>query len=122
MDSSPKNERASEKPATSSDEVETVLFYDGECGLCSGFVNFVLRRYQAGRILFAPLQGSTAAERLDRSDVESLKTVVLVTPDGVFRRSSAIVRILWYLGRAWRLLGSLLWLVPRPLRNLGYLD
>jgi predicted DCC family thiol-disulfide oxidoreductase YuxK len=38
----------------------------------------------------------------------------------VARHSTAIVRVLRELGGVWSLLGCLLWLVPRPLRDFGY--
>ncbi|HUG94320.1 MAG TPA: DUF393 domain-containing protein, partial [Planctomycetaceae bacterium] len=66
-----------------------IVFFDGVCGLCNGFVDFALPRDRRGRLLFAPLQGETAREMLGRRDAESLKTVVLVDRRGVHRRSSA---------------------------------
>ena len=36
------------------------------------------------------------------------------------RRSSAVVGLLRQLGGPWRVVGTLLWLVPRPLRDVGY--
>ena len=97
-----------------------ILFFDGVCGLCNRSVDFALARDRRQRLLFAPLQGDTARERLDQTDVESLQTVILVDARGVHRRSSAVVRVLWLLGGLWRVAGTLLWLIPRPLRDLGY--
>ena len=85
-----------------------ILFYDGTCGLCHGAVLFVLKRDKAGRFRFAPLQGETLAE-LTPEDVRVAlpDSLVLREPDGrLFTRSSAV--------------GALLWIIPRPLRNLGY--
>jgi predicted DCC family thiol-disulfide oxidoreductase YuxK len=31
-----------------------------------------------------------------------------------------VVRVLWQLGPAWKMTGTLLWLIPLPLRNLAY--
>ena len=97
-----------------------ILFFDGVCGLCNRSVDFALARDRRQRLLFAPLQGETARERLDQSDVASLQTVVLADARGVHRRSSAVVRVLWLLGGLWCVVGTLLWLIPRPLRDLGY--
>ena len=68
----------------------------------------------------APLQGETAARVLPPSDAEQLKSVVLVDARGVHRRSAAAVRTLWHLGGRYRLYARLLWLIPAPLRELGY--
>ena len=48
-------------------------------------------------------------------------SIVLLRPDGVLEdRSDAVLRILSGLGGLWALLGRVLRLVPRPLRDLGY--
>lgn len=48
-------------------------------------------------------------------------SLVLVTSSGrIYLRSTAAWRILWRLGGGWKLLGGLLWIVPWPLRDLGY--
>lgn len=97
-----------------------ILFFDGVCGLCNHSVDFILQRDRDRKFVFAPLQGETAKAELSASDLANLNSIVLKTPRGQYRRSSAIVRILWYLGGFWTVLGVLLWLVPLPLRNLGY--
>ena len=99
---------------------KSILFFDGVCGLCNSFIDFVLKHYRNGRVVFAPLQGETAAANLPAEDAETLDTVVFLDGGQATRRSSAIVRILIRLGGFWKLLGSVLWLVPRPLRDIGY--
>ena len=97
-----------------------IIYYDGLCGLCDRFVQFVLRRDRAARYRFAPLQGSTARERVPSTlDPETSQTVIL-DDGGRFRvRSDAVLAILTGLGGAWRLAGSLR-MVPRPLRDAVY--
>ncbi len=109
------------------DRPTNVLFFDGVCGLCNCFVNFVLSRDRQGAIRFAPLQGETAklrpnAESREPNAVDSnFSTVVWSDSRGVeFLRSAAAVRVLWQLGGVWWLIGWLLWLIPLPLRDLGY--
>jgi predicted DCC family thiol-disulfide oxidoreductase YuxK len=97
-----------------------VLFFDGVCGLCNRFVDFVIRRDRQAAIRFAPLQGETATARFGSTSSETLKTVVFVVDDCEFRQSAAVVRVLWKLGGIWIPLGGLLWLVPKPFRDLGY--
>ena len=96
------------------------IYFDGYCGLCDRFVQFVLRRDRAARYRFAPLQGSTARERVPTTlDPETSPTVIL-EDGGRFRvRSDAALAILTGLGGAWRLAG-LLRIVPRPLRDAVY--
>lgn len=107
-----------------------LLLYDGDCALCNGTVAWVLRRDPGGPLRFAALQGETGKALLARLGLTpapgtDFDTFLFVKdPEGpaerVFERSSAAVRLLAYLGRGWQVLGALLWLVPRPLRNLGY--
>ncbi|MCH5375306.1 MAG: DUF393 domain-containing protein, partial [Planctomycetes bacterium] len=75
-----------------------ILYFDGVCGLCNHSVDFVLKRDRTRRFLFAPLQGETAAENLTARELNDLNSLVLQTPRGHFRRSAAVVRILWNLG------------------------
>jgi predicted DCC family thiol-disulfide oxidoreductase YuxK len=99
------------------------LFYDGHCGLCHRSVSFVLRHDREGRTFrFAPLGGSTfqatlsAAERADLPD-----SIVIRTSDGrLLVRSRAAAHVLRRLGGGWRVLGSLVLVVPRPVADFVY--
>jgi predicted DCC family thiol-disulfide oxidoreductase YuxK len=97
-----------------------IIFFDGVCGLCNRFVDFVVRRDSRGVFHFAPLQGETARHHLDEADIQDLKTVVLIDDAGTFRKSDAVLRILKQLGGFWRFVAAVLWAVPRPVRDLGY--
>lgn len=102
-------------------EPAPIVFYDGQCGLCQRSVQFILDHDHQRRFHLAPLQGETAAGLLSPETTRELNTLVLLDEaHRTFRRSAAVVRILWRLSRAWQVLGTLLWLVPLPLRNLGY--
>ena len=109
-------------PARRGDEPE-VAYYDGECGLCHGFVRLCLSEDRGGRAFrFAPLQGPTFEERLEPEVRASVPdSFVLQRHDGmILVRSSAAAHILSGLGGYWRLLGQALLLIPRPLRDFGY--
>ena len=108
-----------------------ILLYDGVCGLCNGFVQFVLRRDAAGMFRFAALQSPLAARilarhGLDARDLDSL--YVVVNPEQadeiLLPRSDAVIFTLRQLGGAtrafWRMTGFLLQLVPRAVRDWGY--
>lgn len=99
-----------------------ILFYDGGCGLCHGAVLFVLKRDREAVFRFAPLEGEAFAAEVPEALRAALPdSLALKEPDGrLLTRSSAVVALLRRLGGVWRLAGGLLWLIPRPLRNLGY--
>lgn len=98
-----------------------IVYYDGLCGLCDGFVRFIVARDRLARYRFAPLQGETARDRLGaRLGSEELGTVVLEERAGVHRvRSDAALAILAGLGHGWQLVTALR-IVPRPLRDWIY--
>ena len=102
------------------DTMRRILFFDGVCGLCNWSVDFVLKRDRRGVFQFAPLQGDTARELLTPTDLENLHTLVLLVGNQAYRKSAAVVRVLWQLSLCWQILGTMLWLIPLPIRNLGY--
>lgn len=97
-----------------------ILFFDGVCGLCNSSVNWLLKADRKGVLRFAPLQGETAKDMLPISERESLDSVLLKDNAGLHRRSRAVVRVLEHLGGRYSLYAWLLWLVPLPLREIGY--
>jgi predicted DCC family thiol-disulfide oxidoreductase YuxK len=97
-----------------------IVFFDGVCGFCNRFVDFVIRRDAAAVFRFAPLQGETARRLLPDADVCDLKTLVLWEEQGVSRKSTAVLRVLSGLGGAWRVIAVALRRVPQPLRDFGY--
>ena len=99
---------------------KSIIFFDGVCGLCNRFVDSLLKRDTQAVFLFAPLQGETAQRLLSKNDTETLGSIVLWEQGRTFRRSTAVVQVLWKLGGVWAWLGWGLWIIPKPLRDLGY--
>lgn len=97
---------------------EKVILFDGICGLCNAWVDFVLRRDRANTFKFATLQGAFAQSRVPLA-AESLDSVVLISGDRTFYKSSAALRILAGLGGLWTLVSALL-VIPPFLRNAIY--
>ncbi len=102
--------------------IRPIVYYDGLCGLCDGFVRLIVARDREARFRFAPLQGETARARLGGSlTQEALRTVVLEEdPAAPVRvKSDAALTILAGLGGGWRLVRALR-VVPRPIRDWVY--
>lgn len=97
-----------------------IVFFDGVCGFCNSVVDFAMKHDREGVLRFAPLQGETARRLLDPSDVEDLNTFVFRDEQGLHRRSTAMVRLLSRLGGLWSVASVLLWIIPRPVRDVGY--
>ncbi len=96
-----------------------IVFFDGECNLCNGFVDWLVRTDKAGKMKIASLQGETAKELGIAGQSSGLNTVVYLR-DGVrFERSTAVLEILRDLGGAWKL-ASIFFILPRFLRDAIY--
>jgi predicted DCC family thiol-disulfide oxidoreductase YuxK len=95
-----------------------IVFFDGVCSLCNAAVDFLIRRDRAKVLLFAPLQGESAA-RHSLVRQETFDTIVLVDQAGHWERSDAALRIASYLGWPWKVL-IVLRIVPRPVRDFLY--
>ena len=97
-----------------------IVFFDGVCGLCSHSINWLLARDPDHRLRFAPLQGTSAAVHVPPDVREQLDTMVLLKDGRIYLRSAAVSRILICLGGRWSVFGWMLWLIPWPVRDLGY--
>jgi predicted DCC family thiol-disulfide oxidoreductase YuxK len=99
-----------------------ILFYDGHCALCHGAVKFVLKRDRAAIFHFAPLQGETFQSRVPPEKRTGLPdSVIILAPNGdLLTRSSAFLHILRKIGGGWKLLASVLAIIPRPIRDAAY--
>ncbi len=98
------------------------LFFDGVCNLCNSTVDFVIRHDKKRLFRYGSLQGDTAHRIVpEYAEEAGLSTVVLVTGEGQFIRSSAILKTLKGLGGFWKLSGTILWWLPRPMRDWLYM-
>lgn len=98
-----------------------VVLIDGGCLFCNRVAQFVIRHDASGTIRFAAL-GSPAASRLLAArglPTPPPGTFVLVEGGHAFFRSEGAVRLAVHLRAPWRWL-SILRVVPRPVRDVGY--
>lgn len=99
------------------------IFYDGHCGLCHGFVRFVLTEDQSAQpFSFAALQGDFVRRRVPEHIRAQLpdSVVVMDEEDNILVRSGAVIYVMKRLGGMWFLTANLLSLAPRALRDFGY--
>ena len=96
-----------------------IIFFDGHCGLCDGFVNFVMSEDHEHIMRFSPLQGQSAKSFINTGEIEKLQSIVLFDNNKLYRQSDAVLRTLSYLGGLWKLLA---WaaVIPRPIRDGVY--
>lgn len=98
-----------------------VLLFDGECNLCHGSVQFVLKRDRAQRFRFAALASDAGRRALAAAGaVQPLPdSLVLLHRGRVQVRSGAALAVARLLPWPWPL-WSVFWIVPYPLRDLLY--
>jgi predicted DCC family thiol-disulfide oxidoreductase YuxK len=107
-------------------EGRALLLYDGVCALCNGVVQFLMKHDRLDRFRYAPLQSSLGREVLARFDIYAFPDGVMLLTDALtpaehlYQRSDAVAAPLERLSMPWRLVGRVLRLVPRPLRDWGY--
>ncbi len=99
-----------------------VLYYDGNCAMCHGFVRFLLAEERTGTLRYAPLQGAHFRTSVPESLRAGLPdSLILRTEDGTLHlRSDAVIEVMKKLGGLWSALGGMLRVVPRPLRDRVY--
>ena len=104
----------------------SLVLFDGVCGLCDRSVHFLLAEDRGQTLLYAPLQGETAAAVRARQQALSadLSSIALVQHLGskeelLYLKSEAVLRILDEIGGFWRPV-SWLRIVPRSIRDTGY--
>lgn len=98
---------------------EKVIFFDGKCGLCNGFIDLILRIDKNKQFVFCPLQSHFAKSKISLEDVEDLTSVVLLLNGKQYRKAEAVLKIFNELGGIWKLakMGRLL---PHRMRNAAY--
>ena len=97
------------------------MIFDGVCNLCARSVQFILNHESEPRFQFSPVQSAAGARVLEAHGFTAAEvdTFVLVSNGRVYTRSTAALRIAGHFKGAWQLL-RLLWIVPRPLRDVLY--
>jgi len=98
---------------------QNIVFFDGVCGLCNSAIDFLMRKDKKKVLLFAPLQGSTAAKLLPHGEATSLSSMVYYSEGKISYRTKAILNLLWDMGGWWTLF-SIFRIVPAFIRDIFY--
>lgn len=93
-----------------------LVLFDGVCGLCNRFVDYLVSRDHTHALRFASLQGTTATTISALPDIDS---VVVANGNALYTRSDAAIAAVSRLGGLWSF-AAVCGLVPRPLRDAIY--
>ena len=100
---------------------DNIVLFDGVCNLCNGIVRFIMRRDHDRIIRFAPIQsplGQSLYKRFELSS-DNIDTVIYISSDKYYLRSSAVLHVLKDIGGVWRFFYSLI-IIPRFIRDIFY--
>ncbi|WP_416150546.1 thiol-disulfide oxidoreductase DCC family protein [Salipaludibacillus sp. HK11] len=98
-----------------------IILFDGVCNMCTGSVQFIIKRDAKQTFLFSSLQSEVGQELLRKHNVpKQIDSLVLIKANGrVFYKSSAALRIAGQLKGGWKLFAIFL-VVPPFVRNPFY--
>jgi predicted DCC family thiol-disulfide oxidoreductase YuxK len=97
-----------------------LILFDGVCVLCSGWVNFVIRRDSAARFRFTAIQtpyGRQLAERFGIDAVDPQTNVAVIGGRAYFKSDSALSVLAELPGWRWT---RIAYVVPKRTRDFVY--
>ena len=104
-------------------QTSPVVFFDGECNLCNGLVQFIITHDKKKQFLFVSLQsaaGIVATQNITDLHGHPFDSVILYYEGKWQVRSSAALNIFFLLGGVWTLVYGMGMLFPRRLRDMVY--
>lgn len=99
-----------------------VVLFDGECNLCNGLVQFLIRHDQDGkRFRFAAQQSEAGQAMLKGNSLPAdlLETIVVVANGKLLTHSSAALELARSMPAPWPIFYAGI-IIPRPLRDALY--
>jgi len=82
------------------ENIERIVYYDGVCGLCDGFVELLVKLDKNKKLKFSSLQGKSGRSLLNKLnlDLEEFDTVLFKVNDQVYTKSTAVFKIINSIG------------------------
>jgi predicted DCC family thiol-disulfide oxidoreductase YuxK len=98
-----------------------IILFDGVCNLCTGSVQFVLKRDKKKEFFFGSLQGYAGQDYLKKYQLPSntFNSFLLIEGERIYTRSTAALRTAKHLGGGWPLLYGFI-IVPKFIRDAVY--
>jgi predicted DCC family thiol-disulfide oxidoreductase YuxK len=100
---------------------QPVILFDGECNLCSGSVQFIIKHDPKHFFRFASLQSGFGQQVLEKYHLPAaaLGSFILLEKDIIYTKSAGALRVVKKLNRAWPLLYAFI-IIPPFIRNALY--
>ena len=102
-------------------EQKSILFFDGACNLCNGFVQFLIVRDPKAHFSYASLQSKLGQEFLQKAGLptQELSTVILYDKGKFYTHSDVALRIVRRMPGLWPLL-AVFSIIPKLIRDAIY--
>ena len=100
-----------------------IIFFDGVCNLCNGFVDFVIKRDKQKQLFFCSLQSQVARDILKKHHItfgKTFSTIYFYENGKVYDKSKAILYALKYINPKYNFLGNTLLIIPAFIRDFIY--
>ncbi|RNA63308.1 DUF393 domain-containing protein [Chryseobacterium nematophagum] len=104
-------------------ENKHIVFFDGDCGVCNFWVQWILERDSKDQFMFASLQSSFGQKFLSERglDTKEFNTMYLWKPNTYYLiKSRAVLQIASLLGGAYQFLSGIGKIFPRFLNDKIY--
>lgn len=99
---------------------QRLILFDGVCNLCTGSVQFVLKRDKEKKFTFASLQSTTGQKLLAQFNLpkNTFNSFILYQDGRMYTRSTAALKLFQQL-RGWKWV-KIFWAVPKFIRDGVY--
>jgi predicted DCC family thiol-disulfide oxidoreductase YuxK len=100
---------------------QPIILFDGICKFCNYWVNFAIKHDPKKNLRFTPFQSEAGQALLQQYQIDfaAINSVILIEKGGVYRQSTAALRICRYLNGGWKIFYSFL-IIPRFIRDFLY--
>ncbi len=99
-------------------ELQTILFIDGHCIMCSALVDFVLKRTPE-HFKFTHLDSSFAMAH-HPPEKNKTSSVIFYLNGQYFKKSTAVIKVLKQMPLPYRMLAYMIQIIPLMLRDVLY--
>lgn len=101
--------------------MQKIIFYDGNCGFCNKFVQFVLKNERGSQLFFASLQSNFAKNFFNQKNilVLDLSTFYFWEGNQLLQKSSGVLSVVSYLKWSWQIF-KIAYVLPKSFRDKIY--
>ena len=96
-----------------------IVYFDGVCSVCNGFVDFLITRDENQSLQYATLQGKTAKKKLNEELYANIDSIIFQQGEKTHSKSNAALMVISSLGGFWKF-AIFLRLIPKFIRDAVY--